>query len=142
VSPSAGPVVERLVGVYHAEGSLRGELAYGIGKLLGRAHCALCDITHGVVRRRPAIDEWVAGLPVPMTFVHLDERDATVRAASEGRTPCVLALTGAGARLLLGPDELEACAGRPDRLAAAVERRADDLGLRWPAQDRPASGSA
>jgi hypothetical protein len=44
-------VIARLIGVYNAEGSLRGELAYLLGKLTGRAHCALCDITHGALRR-------------------------------------------------------------------------------------------
>ena len=36
-----------LVGVYHADGSLLGELRYIWGKLRGTAHCTLCDITHG-----------------------------------------------------------------------------------------------
>jgi hypothetical protein len=44
--------IRRLVGVYNANGSVGGELAYFIGARLGRAHCALCDITHGLVRER------------------------------------------------------------------------------------------
>ena len=40
--------VVRFVGVYNAEGTLRGEVAYWIGARLGLGHCALCDITHGV----------------------------------------------------------------------------------------------
>jgi len=66
----------RLVGVYRAEGSLRGEIAYVVGKLLGTAHCALCDITHSPVRRKAAWDRMAAGLGVPFELVHLDERDA------------------------------------------------------------------
>ena len=32
--------------------ALRGELTYWVGARLGRAHCALCAITHGLVRER------------------------------------------------------------------------------------------
>ena len=98
------PVIDGLVGVYDARGSLRGELAYAWGKLTGRAHCALCDITHRGVRRRPELDRWIRTLPVPLELVHLDERTDDVVAASEGRTPCVLARTPAGR--LVEPDDL------------------------------------
>jgi hypothetical protein len=49
--------IRRLVGVYNANSTITGELAYFIGAGLGSAHCALCDITHGLVRERP---EWKA----------------------------------------------------------------------------------
>jgi hypothetical protein len=39
--------IRRLVGVYNANGTVGGELAYFLGARLGRAHCSLCDITHG-----------------------------------------------------------------------------------------------
>ena len=42
--------IVRLIGVYDANGTLSGELAYWIGARLGRRHCSLCDITHGSVR--------------------------------------------------------------------------------------------
>lgn len=86
-----GLVVE-VVGVYHANGSLRGELAYAVGKLLGTAHCALCDITHSVVRRKPAWDAMVTRLGVPVTLLHLDELPGEVAATCEqSGTPVVLA---------------------------------------------------
>ena len=47
------PSVNRLVGVYDADGGLLGEAAYVWGKVRGTRHCALCDITHRRVRRRP-----------------------------------------------------------------------------------------
>lgn len=46
--PRAG-VVE-VVGVYDADHTLAGEVAYVVGKLLGRRHCALCDVTHPLAR--------------------------------------------------------------------------------------------
>lgn len=118
---SDGAPVTALTGVYHAEGTLVGELRYWVGARFGRAHCALCDITHGTFREKDAWRTCRAGLPVPFRAVHLDERTSAEREASEGRTPCVLAHTVAGVELLLGPDDLEACDGDPAKLAAAVD---------------------
>lgn len=53
-------VVVEVLGIYDADGGLRGEMSYVVGKLLGRAHCGLCDITHSAVRRRRA---WHVLLP-------------------------------------------------------------------------------
>lgn len=98
-----------LVGVYHARGGVRGELAYAVGKLLGTAHCALCDITHATVRRKPAWDAMTARLGVPFELVHLDEvpGDVAAAAASAG-TPIVVARVPDGAvSILLTPHDLE-----------------------------------
>src|SRR5918997_1904740 len=89
-------VIQGLVGVYHADGGLRGELAYLIGKVRGTAECALCDVTHHALGRKREWRAMVGELGVPFDLVHLNERTPEVRAASEGRTPCVLARTGAG----------------------------------------------
>lgn len=117
---ATGPEVVELVGVYHADGGVVGELRYAAGRLLGRTHCALCDLTHSGVRRRPEWDRVAAGLPVPVRLVHRNERDERERAASP-RTPCVLARTGDGLVEVLGPDDL-------DGLGGSVERFADALG--------------
>jgi hypothetical protein len=113
-------VITSLTGVYHADGSLIGELRYLVGSRLGRAHCSLCDITHGALREKAAWRAERDRLGVPFRAVHLDERTPEERAASDGRTPCVLAHGPDGIRVLLGPDELEACAGDPAALAAAI----------------------
>lgn len=110
-----------LTGVYHADGTVLGELRYWFGARLGRAHCALCDITHGSVREKDSWRQERATLPVPFTTVHLNDRPAAVRAVSEGRTPCVVAhLDDGTVELLLGPDALEACHADPARLVAVV----------------------
>ncbi|WP_278235435.1 hypothetical protein [Isoptericola sp. AK164] len=102
------PVVE-IVGVYHAEGSLLGEVRYVLGRLRGTAHCALCDITHGAVRRRRAWDAYVATLDLPVTLVHLDETDDDVAAAvARAGSPVVLGRTSGDALVtLLDADALE-----------------------------------
>jgi hypothetical protein len=116
------PDVRRLVGVYRAEGSLRGELAYLAGKLLGRAHCSLCDITHSPVRRKAAWDRMAAGLGVPFELVHLDERAPDVAALVTGwdDAPVVLVERDGGLQVLLGPVDLEPLHGDVDAFERAL----------------------
>jgi hypothetical protein len=64
-----------LVGVYNADGGLFGELRYVLGHLRGTAACALCDITHGRLRRKPAFDAAVRRLDVPFVVKHRNELD-------------------------------------------------------------------
>jgi hypothetical protein len=108
-------VVTALTGIYQAEGSLRGELAYVVGRMLGTAHCALCDITHASVREKAGFRACREALPVPLKNVHLDERSPPMRAFSEGKTPCVVAHTADGLRLVLDCAALERCAGSVTR---------------------------
>jgi hypothetical protein len=121
--------VRRLVGVYHASGTLWGELSYWLKARVGGAHCALCDITHGSVREKADWKECKVRLPVPFETVHLDERDDALAAFTEGRTPCVVADTGAGLVMLVDDAELRSCEGAPDRLVAAIEAGARRLDL-------------
>jgi hypothetical protein len=124
-----GRRVLRLVGIYHASGTLWGELSYWLKARTGAAHCSLCDITHGSVREK---SEWKlhrAALPVPFDAVHLDERGDAVRAFTEGRTPCVVAECSDGLVLLVDSAQLAACAGSPERLVASISDNAAALGL-------------
>jgi hypothetical protein len=112
--------VIRLIGVYDADGTVLGELSYFLRARVGRAHCALCDITHGRVRERA---DWRAcrdELPVPFVTYHRDDQPDEVRAAASGVAPVVLAQADSGFRVVAGPDDLEACAGSPDRLLAML----------------------
>ena len=124
--------VQRLVGVYDADGSLRGEVAYWIRARLGRAHCALCDITHSSVRER---SEWKAcrtSLPVPFELFHRDDQPPEVRAAAGTEAPYVLAATESDLVLLLDGDALESCGGEIDAFADALDRALRRQGLTWP----------
>ncbi|MEZ5256918.1 MAG: hypothetical protein R2705_08510 [Ilumatobacteraceae bacterium] len=95
--------IERLVGVYNANGTTWGELSYVVGRSLGRAHCALCDITHGKVREKSAWQECRSGLPVPFDTFHRNDQPDAVRAATGGALPAVVAETDEEHVLLLGP---------------------------------------
>ncbi|TEX52037.1 MAG: hypothetical protein B7C55_02600 [Actinomycetales bacterium mxb001] len=124
--------VVRLVGVYDADGGLRGELAYLAGKVQGR-HCSLCDITHSPVRRRREWDAYVASLPVVFEALHRNERDEAVAAATAGCEPCVVAQTDDDrVVMLLDATALEnarTVAGLADAITTALSRE----GLAWPA---------
>ena len=123
--------VVRLIGVYDADHTLRGELAYWVGARLGRAHCALCDVTHGAVRAKRDWQRYRASLPIPFDTYHRDDQPAAVRAL--GMVPVVAVETAAGVQTLLGPVDLEACGGSVDALALAVAVAVADAGLAWPA---------
>ena len=133
--PAGGRIVA-LVGVYHANGTLTGEVAYWVGARLGRRHCALCDITHGTFRAKPEFAACRADLAVPFTTVHLDERSPEVAAVTETCTPSVVAeiVDGSGVtshRVLLDPEALERCGGEPRALMAAIDAAAEAASLSW-----------
>jgi hypothetical protein len=116
------PSVRRLVGVYDADHTLRGELAYWVGARLGRRHCALCDITHGLFSTKREWTQCRGSLPYPFDTFHRDDQPHAVRVALGGRYPAVVAeLVDGSITPLLGPDELDACGGEVHRLVEAVE---------------------
>lgn len=122
----------RLVGVYDADSTLRGEVTYWIGARLGRTHCSLCDITHGLTRERRDWKVCRAGLAVQFDTYHRNDQPETIRVALGGVVPAVVAETAAGVAILVGPDTLAECAGSTDRLVTAIERAVNVAGLRWP----------
>lgn len=120
--PAAGGVVEVLA-VYDADGGLVGEARYLVGHLLGTAHCALCDITHSPLRRKPAWDAMVRRLDVPLRVVHRNERTAAEAAACTAGTPTVLAKVGDGTWcVLMTPSDLEV-AGSVEAFEARLRGR-------------------
>ena len=130
--PSTGEIV-RLIGVYDADSTFRGELSYWISARLGRAHCALCDITHGLLRQRPEWSACRSTLPVPFDTYHRDDQPEAVRAAIGDRAPAVAAETVGGIVRLLGPTEIAECRGSIDALVEAIEQRIASDHLTWPA---------
>jgi hypothetical protein len=128
VSGATTPV-QRLVGVYNADGTLRGEVAYVVGKLLGRAHCGLCDITHGAVSEKAEWKACRAALPVRFDTYHRNDQPDAARPLTDGRLPAVLAETVEGYVYLLGPAELDACGASPESLVDAVTTAVAHHGL-------------
>lgn len=114
--------LRRVVGVYDADHTLLGEAAYWVGARLGRRHCALCDITHGLFTAKREWTECRSELPYTFDTYHRDDQPETVRAALVGRAPAVAAeLDDGSVVVLLGEHELEACGGDVHQLIAAVD---------------------
>ena len=98
-----------IVGVYNADGSWTGELRYVMGKIMGTAHCDLCDITHGLVRQKQAFTDLCDRLPVPIRTIHLDERSEDLAAFTQDKTPYVVGRTAGGWVMLMDASDLAAC---------------------------------
>lgn len=123
--------IDRLSIVYNARGGIAGELAYAIGRRRGTAHCALCEVTHGRIREKPAWRAFRSRLAVPVVAYHLNDRPAELSRLAGGIAPVVAAHVGTEVRLLLGPDELEAIGGDVAAFSAALEQRRAERGLEW-----------
>ena len=119
---TSGAKVTELIGVYHADGGMVGEAKYLLGKILGTAHCALCDVTHSPMHRKPQWDAMVARLGIPVTLLHLNEQPADVAAATKGvGTPVVLARMESGSlQVALTPAELDQLRGSVHDFESAV----------------------
>ena len=127
--------VTRLVGVYDADGGLRGELAYLAGKVRGH-HCSLCDITHSPVRRRREWDDYVSSLVVPFDVVHRNERDERVAAVTRGHEPCVVAETDDGRIVMLLDSAALARAGDVGGVSREIDGALRRRNLSWPLVSR------
>lgn len=126
--------VIELIGVYHADGGPIGELRYVVGKLLGTAHCGLCDITHSAIHRKPSWDAMAARLGVPFTLLHLNEMtDDVADAVRESGSAVVLARTQHdGLTVVLGPEALDGLGGSVTSFEAALTAALVALGLELP----------
>lgn len=123
--------VQSLHVIYDADGSLAGEIVYMAKKLLGLAHCAACDITHGPRAEKPEFTELKQrGWTVPVVNIHRDEMDSQMRLRVDGHLPCVVARVKEGDDIVVvGPSELERCDGALDCFERAVEDGARRHGL-------------
>ncbi len=126
-------MIERLIGVYDADGTWRGEVAYWIGARLGRRHCSLCDVTHGAFAQKSSWKRCRSSLPVPFDTYHRDDQPAEVRRASGDTAPVVVARTSTGLVVLLDDARISSVDGDPSRLVDLISEAADSADLDWPA---------
>lgn len=110
-----------VVGIYNADGTVIGEAVYVLNKLLGRASCGLCDITHGwgPVPRK-AYTQACSSRSWTMELVHRDEASSDQLHAA-GPLPAVVIHTAAGWRCAVDAEALGRLRGDPDALLDAVE---------------------
>lgn len=125
------PRIVRLIGVYDADGSLRGEVAYWVGARLGRRHCSLCEVTHGIFTEKRDWKLCRDSLPVPFETFHRDDQPDDVRRATGDRAPIVVAETDSDLVILLSGDEIASSRGDPERFAELIESAVRSSGLDW-----------
>ncbi len=85
-----------------------GELQYFFGKIIGKAHCALCDITHGRFKEKNAFTICKDELEIPFELVHLDELDSELEKYTKD-APCIIGINNSKTTLLINKEELETC---------------------------------
>ena len=120
-------MVDRILGVYNADGGLVGELRYIVGHMLGTVSCALCDITHSPIRRKREWDSLVAELGVQVDLRHLNELDKREVAAVGDNAPIVLVERDGVLETLLDEAQLEALDGSVSAFGVAVREALADL---------------
>ena len=94
------------IGVYDADSTLIGEVSYWVGARLGRTHCSLCDLTHGLFTVKSEWKQCTRTLGVPFRTYHRNDAPVDVLAAASGSFPVVMARTNDGLKVLLTNDEL------------------------------------
>lgn len=112
-----------LIGVYDADSTVVGEISYWIGARLGRRHCSLCDLTHGLVSERSEWKRCVRTLSVPFRTFHRNDAPADVLAAAAGSFPVVLARSAGLLEVILDPGHLDAFAGSTEQFAEWLRAR-------------------
>jgi hypothetical protein len=116
--------MEKVVGIYNADGSVTGELAYAVAKLKGRGSCELCNVTHGwnPLGKR----SWKAAVEqsqLNLTFIHRDEA-LPEQLEAAGRLPAVVMSSGDEWRVIMTSSEFADFNSDPGGLIAETERRA------------------
>lgn len=120
-------MVDRILGVYNADGGFVGELRYIVGHVLGTVSCALCDITHSPIRRKREWDALVAELEIMVDLRHLNELDEREAAAVGDNAPIVLVERDGMLETLLDAPQLDALDGSVSAFGVAVRAALADL---------------
>ncbi|CAN8072478.1 unnamed protein product [Agarophyton chilense] len=120
-SPISRPRVLSLHIIYDADGTMAGEFVYIAKKMLGLAHCAACDITHGPRKEKPEFTKIKSSWKVPLYNIHRDEMDIRMAHATHGSLPCVVARTEQYDTVVLDSASLEACHGDVYRFQTVLD---------------------
>ncbi|MFW0120540.1 hypothetical protein [Rothia sp. CCM 9419] len=115
----------QLIGVYAADGGIKGELSYVWGKLRHTRSCALCDITHGL--NPLGKKEWktaCATLPIPFSAVHLNERDDLLKKIiPDTQAPAIAYIQDGTGFILINAEELEQCHKSAEALVSLISQK-------------------
>lgn len=118
-----------LIGVYDADGSFAGEIRYWVGARLGRTHCSLCEITHGLFREKSEWRDCRDSLNVEFSTFHRDDAPDDVLEVCKHQFPVVVARCDDDLLVVLGPEELETLSGDVARFEAQLKQSCAAKGI-------------
>lgn len=127
--PPKAPIT-RLIGVYDAEGTLRGEISYLLRRMVTGQHCALCDITHGSLGMRSTWErckaDFTARRGIALHLAHLDDAPRSVMDHANFQAPAVFLERLDGAvELLMTAADLARCGNSPEKFFEYLESELD-----------------
>lgn len=97
--------------VYDADGSWLGELRYLKDKCLGKAECALCDLSHGWNPLGKSAFKQREGAAARLVWVHRDELPERVMMQVKDHLPCVALDDGSTVEVVISRETLKGCRG-------------------------------
>lgn len=115
------PTTPQIVGIYDANSTLWGEVSYWIGARLGQRHCSLCEVTHGVFRRKSEWDACAAELPFPFVTYHRNDMPPDLHHVVRGQFPTIVLDDGIRPRVLLTDSDISRACGSPQTLAELIK---------------------
>lgn len=110
--------IDELIGVYDADSTLIGEVSYWIGARLGRTHCSLCELTHGLFAQKAEWKTCSLSLAVPFVTYHRNDAPADVIECAADSYPVVIARSGDTLSVILDRRQLESFDGDTVRFGA------------------------
>lgn len=112
---------DSLVFIYNGHWSIQGGITYLSELTRGMESCALCDITHGLVRKKGQWKECEAQISTPIESLYLNQLEDPHKQAAGEEYPCILGRSGNNYKKLLGPLELKECEGDPEALKRLID---------------------
>ena len=111
----------QLVGIYDADATVWGEVSYWIGARLGRRHCSLCEVTHGVFTKKSSWDSCASSLPHPFVTYHRNDMPDRLRPVVADRYPVIVLDDGVRPIVLMGDEEISIANGSPEKLVELIQ---------------------
>ena len=97
--------------IYDADGSFLGEVRYLRDKCLGKAECALCDLSHGWNPLGRSDWRRRKGVSASLHWLHRDELPHHVADQVEDQLPCIAVDRNGEIEIVIGREALRGCEG-------------------------------
>ncbi len=119
-----------LIGIYKADGGIRGELSYFFGHLVGIRSCSLCSISHSPIKKKSSFRalelHLLAEHKIAVRMLHMNERNEREHKASQGREPCILLeYPDESISMFIDSAELSTISGNVSSLKKLISSRLD-----------------